>query len=88
VVDAGSAAGLLTYERARDVARSLAHTEAFEQSRRDPKCVEMRFAHLKRILRRGRLRPTSCNTIGPKRTFPQAHPPTKSRIEFALVINL
>ena len=44
------------YERARDVARSLAGTEAFEQSRRDRKRIEMRFAHLKRILRLGRLR--------------------------------
>ena len=44
------------YERARDVARSLAGTEAFERSRRDRKRIEMRFAHLKRILRLGRLR--------------------------------
>jgi hypothetical protein len=44
------------YERARDVARSLAGSEAFEQSRHDRKRIEMRFAHLKRILRLGRLR--------------------------------
>jgi len=44
------------YERARDVARSLAATDAFEQSRHDRKRIEMRFAHLKRILRLGRLR--------------------------------
>jgi transposase len=44
------------YEEARDVARALANTEAFEQSRRDRKRVEMLFAHLKRILRLGRLR--------------------------------
>jgi transposase len=44
------------YERARDIARSLAGTEAFEQSRRERKRIEMRFAHLKRILRLGRLR--------------------------------
>ncbi len=44
------------YEHARDVARSLAGTEAFEQSRHDRKRIEMRFAHLKRILRMGRLR--------------------------------
>lgn len=44
------------YERARDVARSHAGTEAFEQSRHDRKRIEMRFAHLKRILRLGRLR--------------------------------
>jgi hypothetical protein len=44
------------YERARDVARSWVGTEAFEQSRRERKRIEMRFAHLKRILRLGRLR--------------------------------
>lgn len=44
------------YEEARDVARALAKTEAFAQSRRDRKKVEMLFAHLKRILRLGRLR--------------------------------
>ena len=44
------------YENARDVARALASTDAFEQSRRDRKRVEMLFAHLKRILRLGRLR--------------------------------
>lgn len=44
------------YEHARDVARSLAGTEAFERSRHDRKRIEMRFAHLKRILRLDRLR--------------------------------
>jgi transposase len=44
------------YQEARDVARTLAKTEAFEQSRHDRKRVEMLFAHLKRILRLGRLR--------------------------------
>jgi transposase len=44
------------YEHARDIARSFAGTEAFEKSRRDRKRIEMRFAHLKRILRLGRLR--------------------------------
>src|SRR5262249_16705184 len=44
------------YEEARDVARALAKTEAFERSRHDRKRVEMLFAHLKRILRLGRLR--------------------------------
>ena len=44
------------YEEARDVARATAKTEAFERSRRDRKRVEMLFAHLKRILRLGRLR--------------------------------
>ena len=43
-------------EDARDVARALAKTEAFEQSRRDRKRAEMLFAHLKRILRLTRLR--------------------------------
>jgi transposase len=44
------------YERARDIARSLVGTDAFEPSRRERKRIEMRFAHLKRILRLGRLR--------------------------------
>ena len=44
------------YEEARDVARALAKTEAFERSCRDRKRVEMLFAHLKRIFRLGRLR--------------------------------
>jgi transposase len=44
------------YEEARDVARTLAKTNAFEKSRRDRKRVEMLFAHLKPILRLGRLR--------------------------------
>ncbi len=44
------------YEEARDVARALAKTEAFERSRCERKRVEMLFAHLKRIFRLGRLR--------------------------------
>ena len=44
------------HEDARDVARALAVTPVFEQSRRNRKRVEMLFAHLKRILRLGRLR--------------------------------
>jgi len=44
------------YEEARDVARALAKTAAFAQSCCDRKRVEMLFAHLKRILKLGRLR--------------------------------
>ena len=44
------------YEDARDTARALVGTKAFDQSRHDRKRVEMLFAHLKRILRLGRLR--------------------------------
>ena len=40
----------------RDVARALAKTEAFEQSRRERKKVEMQFAHMKRIFNLDRLR--------------------------------
>jgi transposase len=43
-------------EDVRDHVRALAHTEAFQQSRRERKKVEMRFAHMKRILRLDRLR--------------------------------
>lgn len=44
------------HEAARDVARALAKTEAFEQSRRERKKVEMCFAHMKRIFKLDRLR--------------------------------
>jgi transposase len=44
------------HERARDVARSFAGGVGYEQSRRERKKIEMRFAHLKRILRLDRLR--------------------------------
>ena len=44
------------HETARDVARAIAETDAFEETRRHRKKVEMAFAHLKRILRMGRLR--------------------------------
>jgi transposase len=43
-------------EEARDVARALAKTKAYAQSRHDRKKVEMLFAHLKRILGLVRLR--------------------------------
>ena len=44
------------FEPARDVARALAKTEAYRQSRKARKKVEMLFAHLKRILKLDRLR--------------------------------
>ncbi len=44
------------HEDARDVARALVKTEAYEQSRRERKKVEMRFAHMKRIFKLDRLR--------------------------------
>ena len=44
------------HESARDVARDIAKTDAYQQSRKDRKKVEMLFAHLKRILKLGRLR--------------------------------
>jgi DDE family transposase len=44
------------HEDARDVARAVGKTDAFEQSCRERKRIEMLFAHLKRILRLGRLR--------------------------------
>jgi Transposase DDE domain len=43
-------------EDARDVARALTKTEAYERSRRNRKRVGILFAHLKRILKLGRLR--------------------------------
>jgi hypothetical protein len=44
------------FEAARDVAREMAKTDAYQQSRKDRKKVEMLFAHLKRILKLDRLR--------------------------------
>lgn len=44
------------HEGARDMARDIARTEAYETSRKNRKKVEMLFAHLKRILKLGRLR--------------------------------
>ncbi len=44
------------HEGARDMARDIAQTDAYETSRRNRKKVEMLFAHLKRILKLGRLR--------------------------------
>jgi transposase len=43
-------------EDVRDRVRALANTEAFRRSRRERKKVEMRFAHMKRILRLDRFR--------------------------------
>ena len=43
-------------EGVRDSVRALANTDAFQQSRRERKKVEMRFAHMNRILRLDRLR--------------------------------
>lgn len=44
------------HEDSRNVARELASTPQYQQSRRDRKKVEMLFAHLKRILKLDRLR--------------------------------
>ena len=44
------------HESARDVARHIATTAAYQQSRKDRKKVEMLFAHLKRILKLDKLR--------------------------------
>ena len=43
-------------EDVREHVRALANTEAFQLSRRERKKVEMRFAHMKRILKLDRLR--------------------------------
>jgi IS5 family transposase len=44
------------HESARDVARAVAKTDVYKQSRKDRKKVEMLFAHLKRIMKLDRLR--------------------------------
>ena len=43
------------YEGARDLAREIAKTEAYQTSRYQRKKLEMLFAHLKRILKLNRL---------------------------------
>ena len=49
-------------EGARDMARDIAETDAYEKPRaRNRKKVEMLFAHLKRILKLG----TACGYRGP-----------------------
>ena len=44
------------HESARAVARDIARSDAYKQSRKDRKKVEMLFAYLKRILKLDRLR--------------------------------
>lgn len=44
------------HESARDVARAIGQTPAYQQSRKDRKKVEMLFGHMKRILKLDRLR--------------------------------
>jgi len=44
------------HEPARDIARAIAKTDGYVQSRRQRKKVEMLFAHLKRIMKLDRLR--------------------------------
>ena len=44
------------HESARDVARAVAATPAYQQTRRQRKQVEMLFAHMKRVLKMDRLR--------------------------------
>jgi hypothetical protein len=44
------------HEPARDVAGAIGKTEAYRESRRERKKVEMLFAHLKRILKLRQLR--------------------------------
>ena len=56
------------YEEARDVARALAKTRAFEQSSRERKRVEMLFVHLKRILQL-RARPETLRNWPPRCQF-------------------
>ena len=44
------------HENVRDQVRALFNTDAFRQSSRERKKVEMRFAHMKRIFKLDRLR--------------------------------
>jgi len=74
------------YEEARDVARALAKTEAFEQSRCDRKRIEILFAILKRILRLGRLRLRGCGVLSsslPSRHCPEPTSTCKAKLSTA-----
>jgi transposase len=51
------------HEDIRDYVRALAKTDGFEQSRRERKKVEMRFAHMKRILKLDRFRLRGLNGV-------------------------
>jgi hypothetical protein len=44
------------HEASREAARELVNTDAYRQSRKDRKKIEILFAHLKRVLKLGRLR--------------------------------
>ena len=44
------------HEESRDIARAIAGTPEYHQSRKDRKKVEVLFAHLKRIMKLDRLR--------------------------------
>ena len=50
-------------EDVRDQVRALANTQAFEQSHRERKKVEMRFAHMKRILKLDRFTVRGLNGV-------------------------
>ena len=50
-------------EDVRDYVRALANTDAFQQSRRERKKIEMRFAHMKQIFRLDRLRLRGLNGV-------------------------
>jgi hypothetical protein len=58
------------HEGARDLARSIARTDAFATSLRQRKKVEMLFAHLKRILKLDRLRLRGPNGAGTNSSWP------------------
>jgi len=62
------------YEGARDLAREIAKTDAYQTSRYQRKKVEMMFVHLKRILRLDRLR-AARPVRRPRRIPPRRHRP-------------
>jgi hypothetical protein len=59
------------HEPARDVARAVARTRLYKQSRKDRKKMEMRFAHLKRIMKLDRLR-LRLRSVQPRSECPKA----------------
>ncbi len=81
------------HELARDVARAVAKTRLYRQSRKDRKKVEMLFAHLKRIMKLDRLRlrgPSGAHdefllaaTAQNLRRMAKRHCPTPPKLAFA-----
>ena len=75
------------HEAARDVARRIAATPAYQRSRHERKKVEMLFAHLKRILKLDRLRLRGMNGATDKFTLAAAVQNLRRRANLPLKVH-